>query len=135
MTGSRITIPKPVKCKHGVELGVEKSCPMCKSLWEDYEDAQDQEAYELENFFRHGIETIVGQRGRIKELEKQLERALNQSPVVTCAFCNEPMGTVQSRVRDVSGPFGLTEQLNCTEVKYVCQCDRPVWVAKLKGLV
>lgn len=123
------------RCKHGVDLSEEKSCPQCKSLWDNLDHDED---YELENFFKRGIATIAGSRGRIKELEKQLERALNQSPIVTCASCDEPMRTVQSRVRDVSAPFHLAFVKEATEVKYVCptpHCDRVVWVAKLKGLL
>lgn len=123
------------RCKHGFDLSKGKTCPSCVGLWEQ---GFPDEVYDLENFFRKGLETLAGQRGRIKELEKQLERALTQAPIVTCAFCDAPMSTVQSRVRDVSAPFHLAFVKEATEVKYVCptpHCDRVVWVAKLKGLL
>lgn len=117
------------KCKHGIEL-TNTPCPVCKSLWN--KDTAD-ENYELEYFFRKGIETLAGQKGRIHELEKKLHQTCHQTPRVTCHGCHKQMSTQTSRTRvnpnaEVEGTSNEVE-----EVLYLCPtCGHQVWVAKLK---
>jgi hypothetical protein len=120
-----------VFCKHGVDL-TQRECFMCKSLVPPTPD----EAQELEDFFKKGIETIQGQRGRIKELEKKLKQSLEQTPIVYCGGCKETMGTCESRTRTEHTPYGATAYRAIEEVNYYCKtCGGNVWVSKLKGLI
>lgn len=86
------------------------------------------EAYELENFFKKGIETIAGQRARIKELEQKL----TMCPVVWCASCERKMETFRDRDHQSITDYDKGAH---REVAYRCpnrHCHTVVWVRKLR---
>lgn len=118
------------KCKHGVDL-TQRPCQMCASLWEKQNDEN-----EFIEFFQRGIDTIAGQRHRIRMLEGRLKHALRQAPMVRCHGCDEPMQTCDSRTRTEHNPYGATMYREIEETQYWCKtCGQQVWVAKLEGTI
>ena len=78
------------------------------------------ETYELEHFFQKGIETLAGQRARIR----QLERMVRMMPAVICHKCEATMNTVQAR-----------KEGDDEHVRYVCTmptCDNSIWVLRME---
>jgi hypothetical protein len=118
------------RCKHGKDL-TQAPCYMCQSLWEKKSDED-----EFIEFFQKGIDTIAGQRHKIRQLEQRLKHALTQAPMVRCHGCDEAMSTCDSRTRTEHNPYGATLYREIEETQYRCKiCGHQIWVAKLEGTI
>jgi phosphoenolpyruvate-protein kinase (PTS system EI component) len=89
---------------------------MCQSLWEKKSDED-----EFIEFFQKGIDTIAGQRHKIRQLDHG---------------CDEAMNTCDSRTRTEHNPYGATLYREIEETQYRCKiCGHQIWVAKLEGTI